>query len=716
MKDKIEKKEKKHSLKGNPLLKLLLLLLLLASLVVSAYGVVVAAASYAYNTRYEGKMNVLHKIYDQVGYADAVQVYQRSQRWETFDSLINQNCNFDYEIHDFDGTIATQSNPNLIIDPEDYRTLYYQVASYTEAVPYETVVFPEGEEDGPLKPGTIYGVQKGDVIDYYIESFNKAPDYYIGHDLQNVFNLYIGGDEIGKEGDCFLVYQEDGPYYIETLFSEVYLFIDLSKGVLDRYYVIDRAVEQMYMFGYWALLFTAAGLALSMFFIVMLCGMAGRYGKEGELKDNFLSKLWLEIPIAVIACLTWLVCFIIAEMGERLITIPVALSGISALVLCLVLLIMNIAHKIKVGRFWNRTLLGLILISLGKGIAFVGKSFWHLIMSMRLMGRTALAALIFVTAAIIVIVSCYNENDSDAWATFCSLAVIAIVILMFVVSYMLKKLQRGIDNLASGNFNDKTDTKHLFPTFKTAAEKINVASDGMNKAVEERIKSERMRTELITNVSHDIKTPLTSIINYSDLILSEQVENEKVTEYAEILHRQGERLKRLLEDLLEASKASTGNLEVVLGPCALNVLVAQVAAEYEEKFASAGLKLVTELPEQESTILADGRRLSRVLDNLLNNACKYSLTGTRVYMTVDVNDEFGRIIIKNTSKSELNVSPDELMERFVRGDSSRTTEGSGLGLSIAQSLTELQGGKLTLAIDGDLFKAIVCMKRDTIHS
>lgn len=649
------KKEKKLSLKGNPLIKLLLLLLLLASILVSVYGAGVAAAAYAFDTRYDGKANVLHRIYDDIGYADAVQVYTKAHRSDRYENLINKGCNFEYKIVEADGTVFSQSNPDVSFDENDYRTLHYSMTSFSPSV--KTVAYEEETENG-------------DVVDYYLE----------------------------------------------YSFADVYLFIDLSKGFTDRYAVAEVAVDQMYLFGYWALLFTFGGLALALFFIILLCSMAGRYGRDGEVRDNFLSKVWLEIPIALIAFYAYLACSVIYEMGERLITIPVIFAGAGSFVIFIALLIMNIAHRIKVGGFWKRTLIGIVLINLWKGLVFVGKSLWHLLMSMRLMGRTALAAVIFIIAATLVLIMTCDYYNTEALCVCCVLAVIFIVCFMFITSYMLKKLQKGIDNLASGNFNEKTDTKHLFPTFKTAAEKINVASDGMNKAVEERIKSERMRTELITNVSHDIKTPLTSIINYSDLICSEQVENEKVTEYAEILHRQGERLKRLLEDLLEASKASTGNLEVVLEPCALNVLVSQIAAEYEEKFAGAGLKLVTELPEQESTILADGRRLFRVLDNLLNNACKYSLAGTRVYMSVDVNDEYGRIIIKNTSKCELNVSPDELMERFVRGDASRTTEGSGLGLSIAQSLTELQGGKLTLAIDGDLFKAIVCMKRDTIHS
>ncbi|MCF0120681.1 MAG: HAMP domain-containing histidine kinase, partial [Oscillospiraceae bacterium] len=233
--------------------------------------------------------------------------------------------------------------------------------------------------------------------------------------------------------------------------------------------------------------------------------------------------------------------------------------------------------------------------------------------------------------------------------------------------------------------------------------------DGINLAVEQRIKSERLKTELITNVSHDIKTPLTSIINYSDLIGREECTNPRITEYAEVLNRQSERLKRLIDDLVEASKASTGNLEVNLTPCDVSVMLAQAEGEYRRRLEDSGLELVLHEVKSDTPlrILADGRRLWRVFDNLLSNACKYAQSGTRVYLTLEKIGNEAVISFKNISRASLELAPEELMERFVRGDKSRTTEGNGLGLSIAQSLTELQGGTLGLSIDGDLFKVVL---------
>lgn len=224
------------------------------------------------------------------------------------------------------------------------------------------------------------------------------------------------------------------------------------------------------------------------------------------------------------------------------------------------------------------------------------------------------------------------------------------------------------------------------------------------------MKSERMKTELITNVSHDIKTPLTSIINYIELIEKENIDNETLREYIAVLDRQAARLKKLIEDLVEASKASTGNLTVDMTECDVGVLLQQTVGEYDEKLEKADLKAIVTCPEEPVKIMADGRYMWRVFDNLMNNICKYSQSGTRIYLGLEKTNGKAVVTFKNISRVPLNISADELMERFVRGDSSRSTEGSGLGLSIARSLTELQNGTLSLSVDGDLFKATLTFK------
>ena len=253
----------------------------------------------------------------------------------------------------------------------------------------------------------------------------------------------------------------------------------------------------------------------------------------------------------------------------------------------------------------------------------------------------------------------------------------------------------------------------MLPALKEHAENLSAVRLGMSRAVDERMKSERFRTELITNVSHDLKTPLTSIVSYVDLLKNEPIESEKAREYIDVLDRQSQRLKKLTADLVDASKASSGALTVNPEPVDLGELVRQSAGEYAERFAAASLTPVLGLREEETVVTADGRLLWRVLDNLLTNAVKYSLPGTRVYLDVTKSPGTASISVKNISREALNIPAEELMERFVRGDASRSSEGSGLGLSIARSLTELMGGELRITLDGDLFKAEILFPSGT---
>ena len=223
------------------------------------------------------------------------------------------------------------------------------------------------------------------------------------------------------------------------------------------------------------------------------------------------------------------------------------------------------------------------------------------------------------------------------------------------------------------------------------------------------MKSERFKAELITNVSHDLKTPLTSIISYVDLLKKEEIDNPKVQEYIEVLDRKSQRLKKLTEDLVEASKASTGALTVSAERLDLVQLTRQALGEYDERLTARGLTVVSNLPARPIWVMADGRHLWRIMDNLLSNCAKYALEGTRVYVEVQGGSDCVRLSVKNISRDVLELPAERLTERFVRGDDSRTMEGSGLGLSIAQSLAELQKGKFHVEVDGDLFKAVVTL-------
>lgn len=275
-----------------------------------------------------------------------------------------------------------------------------------------------------------------------------------------------------------------------------------------------------------------------------------------------------------------------------------------------------------------------------------------------------------------------------------------------------KQIHDATEKIYKGDTNIKLDESLYTGVLKELAIYINDIAGGFSNAIKESLKSERLKTELITNVSHDIKTPLTSIINYVDLLKQENIQNEKAKEYIEVLDNKSQRLKKLIEDLVEASKASSGNIKINKEVLNVKELLNQVTGEFEDKFNSRGLNIISKLPEETVYIKADSRYLYRVLENTYSNVAKYAEENTRVYIDCILEEENTvAIYVKNISKDELNISAEELMQRFVRGDKSRNTEGSGLGLSIAKSLTELQDGTFNIYLDGDLFKVAIKFKR-----
>ena len=331
--------------------------------------------------------------------------------------------------------------------------------------------------------------------------------------------------------------------------------------------------------------------------------------------------------------------------------------------------------------------------------------FLEVVRGIPMVWRTAM--MLFVLMILEYVAICLSYNDFEDLILFWLVEKFLLIPIVLFGVITMKRLRIAGEELAAGNMEHKVKTEGLYWDFKKHGENLNRISEGMALSVEQQLKSERMKTELITNVSHDIKTPLTSIINYATLIGSCETENETINEYTQVLIRQSEKLKRLIEDLVEASKAATGNLDVNPVPCDPSVFISQVAGEYDQKISEAGLELITKLPDQEITIMADSRRMWRVFDNLMNNICKYAQNGTRVYLSLECVGKEAVITFKNTSRDPLDISGEELMERFVRGDSSRNTEGNGLGLSIARSLTELQNGSFKVDVDGDLFKVVL---------
>ena len=481
----------------------------------------------------------------------------------------------------------------------------------------------------------------------------------------------------------------------DNVVIEGYILREPADGDNSDTFVCLYWAELIYNCRYQLIVIAAVSFILCLvLFIFLLCAAGHRAGSEG-IVPSFVDKipfdLFTLLMIVAISCL-WA---ILAEMYYDSILL-IMLAGLVILVAALLILlyIMSFAVRVKIGGVIKGCIIYKVLAWAWRLICSVGRAIAGLVKGMPLVPKTC------VIVAGILVLELLATGNGFIWFIVNLLLAAALI----YTAICAKKLLTAGQKLAAGDESCVVDTSKLYGPFREHGEDLNTIRDGVSLAVEARMRSEHFRTELITNVSHDIKTPLTSIINYVDLLGKEKPENEKMREYIDVLQRQSARLKKLIEDLLEASKASTGNLTVNAEPCDVGVLLDQTLGEYGEKLSAAGLEPVLTKPEKPVIIMADGRHMWRIFDNLLNNICKYSQRGTRVYLEVCERDGKAVVTFRNISSRQLNISSDELMERFVRGDSSRNTEGSGLGLNIAQSLAQLQKGVMELTVDGDLFK------------
>lgn len=438
---------------------------------------------------------------------------------------------------------------------------------------------------------------------------------------------------------------------------------------------------------------------------ILLFILAGRRDAKGNVVCGRAEKIPLEILIIIPVILAVLLASSLYGIGEN--------QGFfiltEAVLICIIMIMYSVilssmAVRIKAGMFIKSTLCYKVFSLIKRCTSYL----WE---NIHIYGKAlgVYGAIVIIKSFFVGLISDYTM-EAGSWIFMLTADLILAAFLVVAVVNM-NRLKKGAAEIANGNTEYKIDTSHMMAEFKEHGETLNRIGDGIQAAVEEQLKSERMKTELITNVSHDIKTPITSIISYVDLLDKENIENEKAKEYIEVLKRQSERLKKLVQDLIDASKASTGNIPVNMEQVNINVMLEQLLGESMEKLSSRNLTPVVKYGSEGAIASGDGRLLQRCFDNLIQNIYKYAMDGSRVY--IDVKEEGSEISVtlKNISKVELNISGDELMERFVRGDSSRNTEGSGLGLSIAKSLMEIQNGDLKVDIDGDLFKATVVMKR-----
>lgn len=491
-----------------------------------------------------------------------------------------------------------------------------------------------------------------------------------------------------------------------TMYIDDYLvrgYVSAAMTAQDQYSYSYGLYQQLLPYNWFLIWGFIAACVVALALLIFLCCAAGHRWGETQVLPNYLDRmpldLWLALAIAGGAfCLAALDPYDFALTPFHLLLGGAGLLGVFLLTLATIL---TFATRVKLGKWWRNTIIYKLLrlaLRMLRGI-------WHALTGM-LQALPLIWQAVLLLTAFAFFQSLLSYSAQYSGMGFLLLLTLDLGALFFVSqsALSLRRLQEGGARLAGGYPEYRVDTRRMPRVLREHGENLNSIGGGIAIAVDQRMKSERMKTELITNVSHDIKTPLTSILNYVDLLQKNPTPDEQA-EYLAVLDRQARRLKKLTEDLVEASKAATGNLQVTLertDPCEL---LRQAAGEYAERLTAGGLTPVLTVPEEELCILADGRLLWRVIDNLLSNSCKYAQPGTRVYLDARRVEEHIVLSVRNISRQQLNIAPDELMERFVRGDSARNTEGSGLGLNIAKSLTELQGGRLEILIDGDLFKA-----------
>ena len=512
--------------------------------------------------------------------------------------------------------------------------------------------------------------------------------------------VHVGVPEEGQTVD-YLLYECTSPEYTVT----VQLSPKLAAG--ENYALL----ELLYGARYRLIALAAVSILLFAAVLVYLCWAAGRTPKSRVVRAGALNRLPLDLYTGILVLLGAGILYFGIDLlettaGSHLEKTTLLLGIMIALALSLLAMAFIFAlasqFKTKGGYWWRNSFIGHCLLLFKKGICWLCKALYRLFRLLPVIWRLALIGCAAGLLLFVILFIAMQTGDVF-WEAGVFLAPLIYLVLLGYLCYAYGTLYRGVQRMKRGDLTHKIKTRYLFGSFKEFADGLNDISHAAALAAEKQLRSERMKTELITNVSHDIKTPLTSIINYVDLLQKPHSQQEQM-QYLEVLSRQSQRLKKLVDDLMEMSKASTGNITAQIMELDAVEAVTQALGEFADKLENARLMPVLDTSATPAMMLADSRLVWRVLSNLLSNAVKYALPGTRLYVSVRQQERYVVISIKNVSKEQLGISAEELMERFVRGDTSRNTEGSGLGLNIAKSLMELQGGQLKLRVDGDLFK------------
>ncbi len=517
-------------------------------------------------------------------------------------------------------------------------------------------------------------------------------------------SLFVIFSSISAVGTVFTAVCADKGYLrIDADYSNILA----SRGRISGRYAF---LEWLFNSRYFIIAATVVAILLTIAsFIILMC-MAGHNSKHDGIYLNAVDRIPLDVYTALSAVAGFGVFGLLAMgINADFELIMAATYTVFSIVAELIVLAwcMSVASRIKAGNMLKNTVIYRFLIFIGKLFGKIADALRYALENINVIGKNiAIFALYTVINTALIMLSSFGHGRLSMLWLYLNAAVLVVIC---IISVNEKKILNSAEMMAAGNLNYKIDTGKMIGPMRRHAENLNNINIGITHAVDEKLKQERFKTELITNVSHDIKTPLTSVINYADLINREECENENIKKYSEALERAATRLKKVTEDIIEASKAATGNIKANIEQIDITELLNQSVAEYSDKLSASNLQAVVSGPE--ISVMTDGKLMWRVFDNLLNNVCKYSQENTRVYIDVSEDDSYVYVMFKNISRDILNIKPDELMERFVRGDSSRNSEGSGLGLSIARSLTEICGGVFKIEIDGDMFKAIIKLKK-----
>lgn len=497
---------------------------------------------------------------------------------------------------------------------------------------------------------------------------------------------------------------------------DIMIAVDTSYPVKDEYSIgKDRYVEQRnwYFYGCVNIVCSIPIMLLSIIFTLILYKNKDEDTNKGILYRK--EKWGIEVNIFVFIIELVLILFFCSTIVDKLVHIflPMEAWHFAQMLVRYILIyisvlstLMAIIKGIKVGTLYNERLFN-----------YVRKQLRIYRLKSDNTKKISLYFILYTLVNICIYVALLTIYFAEKTLTdrfIMILLFLFLIIFNFVVYHFIYKksmefdrLEYAVKSMAIGDINYKLEETDFSGKEIITAKSLNSIGQGLEKAISNQVKSERLKADLITNVSHDLKTPLTSIINYVDLIKREEIQNKKVAEYVDVLERKSRHLKNLTEDLLEASKLSSGNVSVEMNNIDIVEMIMQMNGEFEEKYAQNNLTLVPDLPKEAVMVNADVRHLWRILDNIYTNACKYAKRDTRVYVSIKSEEDMAVFIMKNISEYPLNINSDELTERFVRGDISRSTEGSGLGLSIAKSLADLQKAVFDIQIDGDLFKIII---------